>query len=125
MYIYACIIVYARMLSVSLGGVCAANTAGDDKDEERDGEAGDGHQEVHRRRPLLPHPRRRQRPRAATRVLRLQSPCKEGTLLAIYNSPSPTLAVITCIVLHYQELIRTAMASNVVWFLYYSCSISS
>jgi hypothetical protein len=82
--IYACIIVYARTLSVSLGGVCAANTAGDDKDEERDGEAGDGHQEVHRRRPLLPHPRRRQRPRAATRVLRLQSPCKEGTLLAIY-----------------------------------------
>lgn len=45
--------------------ICAANITGDDKDEERDGQAGDGHQEVHRRRPLLAHPRRRQRPRAA------------------------------------------------------------
>jgi hypothetical protein len=46
------------MLSVSR--VCAANIIGDDTDEERDGQAGDGHQEVHRRRPLLAHPRRRQ-----------------------------------------------------------------
>lgn len=59
----------------------AANITGDDTDEERDGQAGDWHQEVHWRRPLLTHPRRRQRPRAAARVLCLQSPCKKGVLL--------------------------------------------
>ena len=57
---------------------CAANICGDDADEERDGPAGDGHQEVHRRRPLLAHPRRHRRPRAAARVRRLQSSREKG-----------------------------------------------
>lgn len=55
-----------------------ANICGDDSDEERDGEAGRWHQEVHRRRPLQPHARRHQRSRAAARILRHQSPCEKG-----------------------------------------------